>query len=152
MPCAAEEIQGGGNRLPPGNRKVRHEAEITVPRPDVRHFFAAVFIILSGGFQDAYTYCCRGSVFANAQTDNIVLLSAALFRGEWRSCQGALRLFPQSRQADAPRRTDLFFIAVFAVGAGIGSYLTVRVGVRAIWACCALLSVSFAMMFVHADR
>ena len=43
-------------------------------------------------------------------------------------------------------------IAVFAVGAGIGSYLTVRVGVRAIWACCALLSVSFAMMFVHADR
>ena len=109
MPCAAEEIQGGGNRLPPGKRKVRHEAEITVPRPDVRHLFAAVFIILSGGFQDAYTYCCRGSVFANAQTGNIVLLSAALFRGEWRSCQGALRLFPQSRQADAPRRTDLFW-------------------------------------------
>lgn len=25
-------------------------------------FRAAVFIILSGGFQDAYTYCCRGSV------------------------------------------------------------------------------------------
>ena len=72
-------------------------------------FFAAVFIILSGGFQDAYTYCCRGSVFANAQTGNIVLLSAALFRGEWRSCQGALRLFPQSRQADAPRRADLFW-------------------------------------------
>lgn len=109
FPCAAEEIQGGGNRLPPGKRKVRHEAEITVPRPDVRHLFAAVFIILSGGFQDAYTYCCRGSVFANAQTGNIVLLSAALFRGEWRSCQGALRLFPQSRQADAPRRTDLFW-------------------------------------------
>lgn len=100
---------GGGNRLPPGKRKVRHEAEITVPRPDVRHLFAAVFIILSGGFQDAYTYCCRGSVFANAQTGNIVLLSAALFRGEWRSCQGALRLFPQSRQADASRRTDLFW-------------------------------------------
>lgn len=109
LPCAAEEIQGGGNRLPPGKRKVRHEAEITVPRPDVRHLFAAVFIILSGGFQDAYTYCCRGSVFANAQTGNIVLLSAALFRGEWRSCQGTLRLFPQSRQADAPRRTDLFW-------------------------------------------
>lgn len=109
LPCAAEEIQGGGNRLPPGKRKVRHEAEITVPRPDVRHLFAAVFIILSGGFQDAYTYCCRGSVFANAQTGNIVLLSAALFRGEWRSCQGALRLFPQSRQADAPRRADLFW-------------------------------------------
>ena len=46
-------------------------------------FRAAVFIILSGGFQDAYTYICRGEVFANAQTGNIVLLSTALFRQEW---------------------------------------------------------------------
>ena len=46
-------------------------------------FRAAIFIILSGGFQDAYTYICRGEVFANAQTGNIVLLSTALFRQEW---------------------------------------------------------------------
>ena len=46
-------------------------------------FRAAVCVILSGGFQDAYTYWCRGGVFANAQTGNIVLLSTALFRGEW---------------------------------------------------------------------
>ena len=46
-------------------------------------FRAAIFIILSGGFQDAYTYCCRGGVFANAQTGNIVLLSTALFQREW---------------------------------------------------------------------
>lgn len=46
-------------------------------------FRSAVFIILSGGFQDAYTYSCRGGVFANAQTGNIVLMSAALFRGDW---------------------------------------------------------------------
>ena len=46
-------------------------------------FRAAVFIILSGGFQDAYTYTCRGEVFANAQTGNIVLLSTALFQHEW---------------------------------------------------------------------
>ena len=39
----------------------------------------AFFIILSGGLQDAYTYCCRGKVFANAQTGNIVLLSTHLF-------------------------------------------------------------------------
>ena len=44
----------------------------------------AAFIILSGGLQDAYTYLCRGKVFANAQTGNIVLLSAYLFEGEWR--------------------------------------------------------------------
>lgn len=48
-------------------------------------FRAAIFIILSGGFQDAYTYTCRGGVFANAQTGNIVLLSTALFRGEWQA-------------------------------------------------------------------
>ena len=49
-------------------------------------FRAAIFVILSGGFQDAYTYICRGQVFANAQTGNIVLLSAALLRGEWSVC------------------------------------------------------------------
>lgn len=46
-------------------------------------FRAAVFIVLSGGFQDAYTYFGRGEVFANAQTGNIVLLSSSLFCGEW---------------------------------------------------------------------
>lgn len=49
-------------------------------------FHAAVFVTLSGGFQDAYTYICRGQVFANAQTGNIVLLSAALLRGDWAVC------------------------------------------------------------------
>lgn len=48
-------------------------------------FRAAICIILSGGFQDAYTYTCRGEVFANAQTGNIVLLSTALFRQEWQT-------------------------------------------------------------------
>ena len=46
----------------------------------------ASFIILSGGLQDAYTYLCRGKVFANAQTGNIVLFSAYLFDGEWGHC------------------------------------------------------------------
>ena len=39
-------------------------------------FLTAVFLSLSGGLQDAYTYLFRGKVFANAQTGNIVLLSA----------------------------------------------------------------------------
>ena len=46
-------------------------------------FLTAVFLSLSGGLQDAYTYCCRGKVFANAQTGNIVLLSANLMDGNW---------------------------------------------------------------------
>ena len=49
-------------------------------------FHAAVFVTRSGGFQDAYTYICRGQVFANAQTSSIVLLSAALLRGDWAVC------------------------------------------------------------------
>ena len=38
-------------------------------------FITAAFLSVSGGLQDAYTYICRGKVFANAQTGNIVLLS-----------------------------------------------------------------------------
>ena len=34
----------------------------------------AAFLILSGGLLDSYTYCCRGGVFANAQTGNLVLM------------------------------------------------------------------------------
>lgn len=47
----------------------------------------ASFIILSGGLQDAYTYLCRGKVFANAQTGNIVLFSTYLFEGDWAHCR-----------------------------------------------------------------
>ena len=43
----------------------------------------SAFVILSGGLQDAYTYLCRGGVFANAQTGNIVLFSTCLFEGDW---------------------------------------------------------------------
>lgn len=45
-------------------------------------FPVAAFIVLSGGLQDAYTYFCRGQVFANAQTGNIVLFFAKLFGGD----------------------------------------------------------------------
>lgn len=37
-------------------------------------FPVVLFLTLAGGFQDAYSYHLRGSVFANAQTGNIVLL------------------------------------------------------------------------------
>ena len=47
-------------------------------------FLLSALLALSGGLQDAYTYACRGHVFANAQTGNIVLLSAALTEGVWK--------------------------------------------------------------------
>ena len=33
-------------------------------------FITSVFLALSGGFQDAYTYFTRNEVFSNAQTGN----------------------------------------------------------------------------------
>ncbi len=206
-------------------------------------FRAAVFIILSGGFQDAYTYGCRGEVFANAQTGNIVLLSTALFQQEWPTamkylipvgaflvgtavaelvhirlknyeklhwrqliliveivllfvvgllpdrvnalanalvsfvcalqvqtfhkvrghayastmCIGNMRAgtealcaYVRSRDREILRKAATYFgvIAVFAAGAGLGRLLTEQIGLRAVWICCALLTVSFAMMFV----
>mgnify|MGYP001221364028 FL=1 len=40
-----------------------------------------IFLTLSGGFQDAYTYYTRGKVFANAQTGNIILLGHNAMNG-----------------------------------------------------------------------
>ncbi len=40
-------------------------------------------LTLAGGLQDAYSYNCRGQVFANAQTGNIVLLGQSLAGGQW---------------------------------------------------------------------
>ena len=39
-------------------------------------------------------------------------------------------------------------ILIFGIGAGLGSIVTAALGYRAVWICCALLSVSFVMMFV----
>ena len=55
-------------------------------------FVTSVFLALSGGFQDAYTYFTRQEVFSNAQTGNIVLMSTHLMMGEW--MQGIKYLFP----------------------------------------------------------
>lgn len=46
-------------------------------------FSVIALLTLSGGLQDAYSYFCRGGVFANAQTGNIVLLSATLVSGNY---------------------------------------------------------------------
>ncbi len=210
-------------------------------------FRTALFVILSGGFQDAYTYCCRGEVFANAQTGNIVLMSSAFFIGDWNTvlkyiipvvsfligtavaelihvsfkpcekihwrqiiliieivllfgvgymprrfnalanavvsfvcamqvqtfhkvrghayastmCIGNMRsgvealcaYFHVHDRAILKKALTYFgVIAVFAVGAGIGTVITKIVGDKSIWLCCLLLSVSFVMMFVSEEE
>ena len=41
-----------------------------------------ILLAAAGGFLDAYTFICRGHVFANAQTGNIVLFGVSLARGD----------------------------------------------------------------------
>ena len=210
-------------------------------------FITSIFLAMSGGFQDAYTYICRGEVFANAQTGNIVLMSGNLFRGEFRHCirylipvvsfivgiyiaecvharfkeyekihwrqiiilfeivllfsvgfmpqkfdtfANALVSFVCAMQVQTFHKvrghayastmcignmrcatealcayfhvhdreilkkslTYFCVILVFALGAGIGNYVTVRLGGGAIWICCGLLFVSFTMMFVNGEN
>ena len=206
-------------------------------------FITALFLSVSGGLQDVYTYLYRGKVFANAQTGNIVLMAVKLFAGKWGEalryliplcafalgifvaefirlklkrmqwlhwrqlvvlfeilllfvvgflplaieplanalvsfvcamqvqtfhkvrghayastmCIGNLRAGTEAlcayfrvRDKEILRKAFTYFgvIAVFGVGAGLGSILTLTLGYRAIWLCCILLSVSFVMMFV----
>lgn len=42
-----------------------------------------VILAMVGGFLDAYTYVCRGGVFVNAQTGNIVLFGINLIEGKF---------------------------------------------------------------------
>ena len=53
-------------------------------------FAAAALLALSGGLLDAYTYLCRGGVFANAQTGNMVLLAVRAAEGAWQTALGYL--------------------------------------------------------------
>lgn len=46
-------------------------------------FLIGAVLALSGGFMDAYSYLCRGEVFANAQTGNLLLLGVSLASGQW---------------------------------------------------------------------
>ncbi|MEG0452497.1 MAG: YoaK family protein [Coprobacillus sp.] len=45
-------------------------------------FYISILLVIVGGFLDAYSYLCRGRVFANAQTGNIVLLGVKLIDGD----------------------------------------------------------------------
>ena len=210
-------------------------------------FCTAMFLSLSGGLQDVYTYLFRGKVFANAQTGNIVLMAVHAFAGEWgrvlhylvplcffalgvfaaelmhQKLQNLQRLhwrqlvvlceivmlfvvgfFPQewnlmanalvsfacAMQVQTFRKvrghayastmcignmrsgTDALcayfhthdrevlhkaltyfgVIGLFALGAGCGALLTKYFAERGIWVSCALLTVSFLIMFVREDK
>ena len=65
---------------------------IRKPKQMSESMILGVVLTLAGGFQDAYSYNCRGQVFANAQTGNSVLLGPNIASGNF---QNALHyLFP----------------------------------------------------------
>lgn len=51
-----------------------------------------ILLAIVGGFLDAYTFICRGQVFANAQTGNIVLVGIELTKGDLE--QAVMALLP----------------------------------------------------------
>ena len=178
----------------------------------------ASFIILSGGLQDAYTYLCRGKVFANAQTGNIVLCSAYLFDGQWRHsarylipvlsfllgifaaecihrhfkytekvhwrqmiilaeiallfavgflpqeantfanavvsfvCAMQVQTFRKVRGHAYASTMCIGVIGLFAIGAGLGALLSAHMAEQGIWVSCALLAVSFFIMFIREEE
>ena len=61
-------------------------------------------------------------------------------------------LHSHDRRSLEAARTYFGVILVFAVGAGLGSFVTEAADIRAIWVCCGLLLVSFALMFVRDER
>lgn len=48
------------------------------------HNITAWILAIVGGYLDAYSYLCRGGVFANAQTGNIVLMGVSLAEGRFK--------------------------------------------------------------------
>lgn len=72
-------------------------------------FRIGALLALAGGFFDVYTYLCRGGVFANAQTGNMVLLGIALAGGDW-----------------AHALHYIFPIAAFALGVAAAEWVKLR--------------------------
>ena len=70
--------------------------------------------------------------------------------GNMRSGTEALCAYFRTREKEVLQKALTYFgvILVFGVGAGLGSILTAAVGCKAIWVCCALLFISFGLMFV----
>ena len=70
--------------------------------------------------------------------------------GNMRSGADAFCAYLRTREKIALQKALTYFglILVFGVGAGLGSTLTAALGYRVIWSCCALLFISFGIMFV----
>ena len=74
--------------------------------------------------------------------------------GNMRSGTEALCAYIHTHDKVILRKAGTYFgvILVFAIGAGIGSFVTSHIGIRSIWISCALLLISFVMMFFNDEN
>lgn len=56
---------------------------LQVKRPMSQSYIVGLLLAFVGGYLDVYTYVCRGGVFANAQTGNMVLLAINAAEGQF---------------------------------------------------------------------
>ena len=196
-------------------------------------FLNNMFLALSGGLQDAYTYNVRDHVFSNAQTGNVVLMSQHIISGNMRSalrylvpllsfvlgvyiseeihlhfkdarklhwrqsilllenmlatvlvsfacamqvqsfrkvggysyastmCIGNLRsgttaltMYFEDHKPEQLRQFLYYFgiIFFFAIGAGVGGVMSLKLGITTIWVSSVLLLISFLLMFLEKLR
>ena len=71
---------------------ITKEEKLQVPTKTSESVRLGVLLAIVGGFLDGYTFICRGGVFANAQTGNIVLFGVEITKGNFRLIH---RLFAQ---------------------------------------------------------
>lgn len=60
---------------------ITKDIKIHIPIKTSESIHLGVLLAIVGGFLDAYTFICRGGVFANAQTGNIVLIGVEATKG-----------------------------------------------------------------------
>lgn len=73
--------------------------------------------------------------------------------GNLRSGTEALSVFMRNRNREQLKKVGYYFgvIFLFAVGAGIGGMLSIRYGIPVIWISCAMLCVSFFLIFIEKE-
>ena len=58
-------------------------SKLQIPNNTSESVRLGILLAIVGGFLDAYTFICRGGVFANAQTGNIVLVGVEATKGNF---------------------------------------------------------------------
>lgn len=98
------------------------------------------------------SFCCAMQVQA-FRTVNGYSFASTMCIGNLRSGMDSLCAYCRSRDRDKLNKALHYFgvILLFAFGAGAGSRLVAFFGIKAIWACCVLLAVSFSLMFIKIE-